>query len=354
MARASRARSRRCRDPPRCGTAGSPRGTGGSLDVAHRAAHLGDDDVHVVGGEAADAALDLVGDVRDHLDGAPEVVAAALGGEDRLVDRARRGVGRPGERLVDEALVVAEIEVRLAAVVGDEHLAVLERVHGPRVDVDVRVQLLHRDPQAAHLQQTSEGGGRETLAEGAGHAARHEHVLRHSGSRLASGYDGTSAYPSSRSPAAGPRGVDEFAGVAHGRVLGHAPREHARHLVDPLVAGEDARLGEGRALGHALGHADLRRRCRRHLREVRDHQNLMRPPETGQCLGHRGGGPASDTCVHFVEHQDRRPRRQHEAKRQHHPREFATGGDLGQRSGRQARIGHELEDHVVARIVALH
>ena len=84
-----------------------------------------------------------------------------------------------GERLVDEALVVPEVEIGLAAVVGDEHLAVLERVHRARVDVDVRVELLHRDPQAPGLQQPPERGGGEALAEGAGHASGHEDVLRH-------------------------------------------------------------------------------------------------------------------------------------------------------------------------------
>ena len=106
-----------------------------------------------------DAALDLVGDVRDDLHGLAEVVAPALGGEHRRVDRAGGGVGVAGEALVDEALVVAEVEVGLAAVVGDEHLAVLERVHRAGVDVDVRVELLHRDPQAPRLQQPTERGG---------------------------------------------------------------------------------------------------------------------------------------------------------------------------------------------------
>ena len=126
------------------------------LDVADGAAHLGDDDVDLVGGEPVDAALDLVGDVRDHLHGLAEVVAAPLGVEDRLVDRAGGGVGVLGEPLVDEALVVAEVEVGLAAVVGDEHLAVLEGVHGAGVDVDVRVELLHRRPGSPG----TSGGGR--------------------------------------------------------------------------------------------------------------------------------------------------------------------------------------------------
>src|SRR5690606_29978139 len=48
------------------------------LDVADRAADLGDDDVDVVVREATDAVLDLVRDVRDDLHGATEVVAASF------------------------------------------------------------------------------------------------------------------------------------------------------------------------------------------------------------------------------------------------------------------------------------
>jgi hypothetical protein len=98
-----------------------------------------------------DAPLDLVGDVRDDLHRLAEVVPAALGGEHRLSRSSRWWRWSAGEVLVDEALVVAEVEVGLAAVVGDEHLAVLERVHRARVDVDVRVELLHRDPQPRAL-----------------------------------------------------------------------------------------------------------------------------------------------------------------------------------------------------------
>ena len=98
-----------------------------------------------VAGDAPDALLDLVGDVRDDLDRAAEVVAAALLGDDRLVDPARRDVAELGQVLVDEALVVAEVEVGLGAVVGDEDLAVLVRRHRARVDVDVGVELQDGD-----------------------------------------------------------------------------------------------------------------------------------------------------------------------------------------------------------------
>ncbi len=120
-----------------------------ALDVADGAADL--DDEHVGAGalrEPVDAALDLVGDVRDDLDGAAEVVAAALLGDHGVVDAAGGHVGVALQVLVDEALVVAEVEVGLGAVLGDEDLAVLVRAHRAGVDVDVRVELLDRDLDA--------------------------------------------------------------------------------------------------------------------------------------------------------------------------------------------------------------
>ncbi len=150
------------------------------LDVAHRAADL--DDRHVgLGGErqAHDAALDLVGDVRDDLDRAPQVVAAPLLGEDRVVDLARGHVVAAGHRDTGEALVVAQVEVGLGTVVGDEHLAVLERAHGPGIDVEVGIELLDRDAQATRLEQQAQRGRRDPLAQRRHHPARHHHQLGH-------------------------------------------------------------------------------------------------------------------------------------------------------------------------------
>ena len=118
---------------------------GQALDVAHGAADLHDDDVHARR-HLADRRLDLVGDVGDHLHRAPEVVAAPLLLDDGAVDLARGDVVVPGHPRGREALVVAEVEVRLAPVVGDIDLAVLIRAHGPGVHVDVRIQLHAASP----------------------------------------------------------------------------------------------------------------------------------------------------------------------------------------------------------------
>ncbi len=152
------------------------------LDVAHRAADLGDDDVDVRGlGDQADALLDLVGDVGDDLDRRAQVVAAALAADDRVVDRAGRDVRRPRGVDVGEALVVAEVEVGLGAVLGDEDLAVLVGRHRARVDVDVGVELLESDRQAAAHEEAAEGSGGDALPERRDDAAGDEDVAGPSG-----------------------------------------------------------------------------------------------------------------------------------------------------------------------------
>ena len=115
--------------------------------------------------DVADALLDLVGDVRDDLHGLAEVVAAALFLDDLEVDAAGRPVVAARGAHGGEALVVAEVEIGLGAVVGDEDLAVLERRHRAGIDVDVGIELLQRDLEAARLEQGADGCRGDPLAQ---------------------------------------------------------------------------------------------------------------------------------------------------------------------------------------------
>ena len=136
-----------------------------ALDIAHGPAEL--DYAHVrllvrvVDGDPRDPldpVLDSIRDVRDDLHRLAQIVAPALPLDDMLVDLAGRDVVRARQGDVQVALVVAEIEVGLAAVGQDEDLAVptdasvlyappgrlqclLLRVHGARIDIEVRVHL---------------------------------------------------------------------------------------------------------------------------------------------------------------------------------------------------------------------
>src|SRR5262249_28044890 len=97
----------------------------------------------------------------------------------RLVNLAGGVVAIAAEGGIGEALVVAQVQVGLGAVVQDVNLTVLVGVHRARIDVQVRVELLEADAQAAVLQEHANAGGREALAKGTDDAARDEDVFNH-------------------------------------------------------------------------------------------------------------------------------------------------------------------------------
>ena len=80
--------------------------------------------------------------MRDHLHRLTKVIAAPLAGDNLLVDSPRGHIVALRELGVREPLVVAEIEIGLGAVVGDENFSMLERAHGTGVDVEVRIEFL--------------------------------------------------------------------------------------------------------------------------------------------------------------------------------------------------------------------
>ena len=78
-----------------------------------------------------------------------------------------------------EALVMAEVEIGLRAVIGDEHLAVLVRAHRARIDVQIGVELAQPHAIAARLQQRAERRRGDAFAQGGNHAAGDEDKPRH-------------------------------------------------------------------------------------------------------------------------------------------------------------------------------
>ena len=150
---------------------------GHRLDVADAAPNLAQH--HVVGVRVAlDERLELVGEVRHHLHRLAQEIALALAFEEPLEQLARRRAVRLGRPNAREPLVVAEVEVRLGAVVRDKDLAVLDGVHRPRVDVQVRVELLERAPEAHHPEERAEAGSGDALAEARQDAASDDDVVR--------------------------------------------------------------------------------------------------------------------------------------------------------------------------------
>ena len=149
---------------------------GQALDVADGSANLGDEDVVAFRG-IDDAGFDLVCDVGNDLDRGAEILSATLLGDDGVVDAARGEVVEPCHAGGAEALVVAEVEVGLCAVVGNEDLAVLQRVHRAGVDVHIGVEFEETDLEAASLHDGAKRGGDDALAERGDDAARDKNKL---------------------------------------------------------------------------------------------------------------------------------------------------------------------------------
>ena len=130
----------------------------GTLDVADGSANLGNHEVIVILlAEQLHVALDLVGDVRHHLDGFAEIVATAFLVNHCLVDTTS------GERIrfcslnAGESLVVSEVEVGLHTIYRYIALTMLIRVQCTRVDVDVWVKLLDSNVVTSCLKKFTDG-----------------------------------------------------------------------------------------------------------------------------------------------------------------------------------------------------
>jgi hypothetical protein len=119
--------------------------------------------------------------VRDHLNRRTQIVAAPFLRDHALVDAAGREIAVAARRGTHEALVVAEIQIGLRAVVRDEHFAVLERAHRARIHVDVGVELDHRHLEAAGLENGAQRGGGDAFAQGGHDTTGHKNETRQGG-----------------------------------------------------------------------------------------------------------------------------------------------------------------------------
>ena len=116
---------------------------GQRFNIANRAAHL---DQHDLGARGAlhlgNAALDLVGDVRDDLDRAAQIITAPLLTDHLGIHLAGGHIADPVQADVNEAFIVTQVQVSFSAVIQHVHFAVLVGAHGAWIHVDVGIQFL--------------------------------------------------------------------------------------------------------------------------------------------------------------------------------------------------------------------
>ena len=128
-----------------------------ALDISYCAADLRDDNVAVAFlSYVVYEVLDFIRDMRDDLNRAPEILPFPLFVQHIPVDFPCRQIGEFIEVLIDESFVMAKVQIRFGSVLCDVHLSMLEGAHGPRVNIDVRVQFLRDHLQTAGFQKPAQ------------------------------------------------------------------------------------------------------------------------------------------------------------------------------------------------------
>jgi hypothetical protein len=128
-----------------------------AFDIADRAADLAQHEIgipDVVGYEF----LDGIGHMGNDLHRGAQIVAAALACDHGGIDAPGRDVVAAARGHAGEALVMAQVQIGFGPVIGDEDLAMLERAHRPRIDVEIGVQLAESDLESPRLQKSAERG----------------------------------------------------------------------------------------------------------------------------------------------------------------------------------------------------
>ena len=138
----------------------------------------------------------------------------------------------------------------------------------------------------------------------------------------------------------------------HGRFHRKIARQHTRHLVDSFVVVQGSRRGKGDALAYFFGNRHLVRCLCRHLRQVRDYQDLVSRPKVSERISDRYRRCTTDAGVDFVEDKCRWCLRQHQSQGQHRPRQLATRRNSGQGGWFTTRVGRHEEGHLVTCWVA--
>ena len=115
-----------------------------AFNVAHRSSYFNNGNLRILGSRVpVEAILDLIGDVGDYLDGTAAKVSPAFLLKDGPIDLAGGHVRVLAQALVYKSFIVPEVKIGLCSIIGYKHFAVLHRVHGTGIHVDIRIELLH-------------------------------------------------------------------------------------------------------------------------------------------------------------------------------------------------------------------
>ena len=126
-----------------------------------------------------DVQFDFVGDMRNDLHRAAEIIAAPFLLDHALVNLAGGEIIAPAHPCADEALIMAQVKVGFRSVFSNKYLAVLKWTHGAGIHVDIGIQLKRGNLDAASFEDSCERGRRDAFSQGRDDTAGYKYILCH-------------------------------------------------------------------------------------------------------------------------------------------------------------------------------
>jgi len=156
-----------------------------TFDIPDRSADFDQGDIRFSGaGQHVYPPLDLVGNMRNDLDCAAEVIPAAFAVDHFLVDLPGRDGAGLFEVEIAEAFIVPQVQVGLRAIIQHKNFTVLVGAQCAGIHIEVRVQLLDSDLKAPGFEQPANRSGSDSLAHRGNHTPSKENDLcRHQTSK---------------------------------------------------------------------------------------------------------------------------------------------------------------------------
>ena len=150
------------------------------FNITGGAADFRDDNIRIgLFAYGIDKRLDFIGDMGDNLYGFTQIIAFSLLVQYIPVHLAGGQVRELVQIFVNKTLIMSQVKVGFCTVIGDIYLAVLERAHSTRVNIDIRIQLLCGNFQSACLKQAAKGCCGNALAQTGNNPAGHKNILGH-------------------------------------------------------------------------------------------------------------------------------------------------------------------------------
>ena len=129
---------------------------GQAFNIAYCATDFRDNEISIILlADAENALLDFIGNVRNNLHRTAQIITTAFFIYYTLVNLTCSGIGILRQVDINKAFIMSQIQICFCTVISNEHLAVLIRTHRPRVNIDIRVELLDGDSVATTLKQAS-------------------------------------------------------------------------------------------------------------------------------------------------------------------------------------------------------